>query len=62
MKKTVSIAALSAIATAAVLGFGATSSGATLSCDRYAATSGSDSAAGTAERPVSDRAEARRTA
>ena len=51
MKKTVWIAALCAIATAAVLGFGATSSRATLSCDRYAATSGSDGAAGTAEAP-----------
>ncbi len=51
MKKTVWIAALSAIATAAVLGFGATSSGATLSCDHYAATGGSDGAAGTADAP-----------
>ena len=51
MKTTVSIAALCAIATAAVLGFGATPSDATVSCDRYAATSGSDSAAGTSAAP-----------
>ena len=56
MKKTVWIAALSAIATAAVLGFGAASSGATLSCDRYASPTGSDSAGGTTAAPVPDRA------
>ena len=51
MKTTVSIAALCAIAIAAVLGFGAAPSDATVSCDRYAATSGSDSAAGTSAAP-----------
>jgi parallel beta-helix repeat protein len=51
LKTTVSIAALCAIATAAVLGFGAAPSDATVSCDRYAATSGSDSAAGTSAAP-----------
>jgi hypothetical protein len=52
LKTTVSIAALCAIATAAVLGFGAAPSDATVSCDRYAATSGSDGAAGTSAAPV----------
>ncbi|HEX3268492.1 MAG TPA: right-handed parallel beta-helix repeat-containing protein [Gaiellaceae bacterium] len=51
MKNTVSIAALCAIATAAVLGFGAARSEATVSCDRYAATTGSDTAAGTSSAP-----------
>ena len=50
MKNFLSIAALCAI-TAIVLSFGATPSGATVTCDRYAATSGSDSAAGTAAAP-----------
>ena len=50
MKNFLSIAALCAI-TAIVLSFGATPSGATVTCDRYAATSGSDSAAGTAAQP-----------
>jgi parallel beta-helix repeat protein len=50
MKNFLSIAALCAI-TAIVVSFGATPSGATVTCDRYAATSGSDSAAGTAAAP-----------
>jgi hypothetical protein len=50
MKSFLSIAALCSI-TAIVLSFGATPSGAAVTCDRYAATSGSDSAAGTAAAP-----------
>jgi parallel beta-helix repeat protein len=51
LKTAASLAALAAIATASLLGFGATRSAAAVSCDRYAATSGSDAAAGTATAP-----------
>ena len=59
MKNFLSIAAVCAV-TAIVLSFGAAPSGATATCDRYAATSGSDTAAGTAAQPLPHSPEARR--